>query len=68
MMPISDIIDPHACVFDVCMMPISMMRLKFCLGPTDEQADSRSWMCKSLGHWGAKPMTFFLLAVYGYSL
>ena len=44
MMHISNIIDPHACVFDVCMMPISMMRLKFCLGPTNEQADSRSWI------------------------
>ena len=37
---VSIIIDPHACVFAACMMPISIMRLKFC----DEQADSRSWM------------------------
>ena len=36
MMHISNIIDPHACVFDVCMMPISMMRLKFCLGRTNK--------------------------------
>ena len=34
---VSMIIDPHACVFDACMMPISMMRLKFCDGRTDGQ-------------------------------
>ena len=43
MMHVSMIIDPHACVFDACMMPISMMQLKFCLERTDGQADSRSW-------------------------
>ena len=32
---VSMIIDPHACVFDACMMPISMMRLKFCDGRTN---------------------------------
>ena len=37
MMHVSMIIDPHACVFDACMMPLSMMRLKFCDGRTDGQ-------------------------------
>ena len=47
---VSMIIDPHACVFDACMMPISMMRLKFCLGRKDEQGDSRSWMYVFMMH------------------
>ena len=44
MMHVSMIIDPHACVFDACMMPMPMMWLKFCDGRTDEQGDSRSWI------------------------
>ena len=56
---VSMIIDPHACVFDACMMPISMMRLKFCDGRTDGQGDSRSWISKLflVGKFSAAPLS-----------
>ena len=50
---VSMIIDPHACVFDACMMPISMMRLKFCDERTDGQGDSRSWIQRYCDQWCA---------------
>ena len=47
MMHVSMIIDPHACVFDACMM-----RLKFCVGRTNGQGDSRSWMAHGFSSKG----------------
>ena len=35
-MHVSMIIDPHACVFDACMMPMPMRWLKFCDGRTNK--------------------------------
>ena len=61
MMHIPMILDPDASVYDAGMndacihdpgpwMHISVMRLKFCHGRTDEQGDSRSWMTwKNMG-------------------
>ena len=62
MMHISMILDRDACVYDAGMndacihdpgpwMHISVMRLKFCHGRTDEQGDSRSWIERDVSNY-----------------
>ena len=43
--------DPQSLILiHVCMMHISVMRVKFYHGPTDRQADSRRWIGKNMFH------------------
>ena len=50
-MNVCRICDPQSLILiHVCIMHISVMRVKFCQGPTDRQADSKSWIGKNMFH------------------